>query len=109
MSFLTRLLLALCVFAGMGVGMVHTVAHDPHDECSAQHSHENGDAHDTHDNGGEKDTPHHHACCHAPSAVSPMERLSTLVAFQPILVEIPTDVVLAPEEPVYALDKPPLI
>ena len=66
MSFLTRLLLALCVFAGMAHGMVHKGSHDSHDECSAQHSHDHGDMQDSHDDGDSKDAPHHHDCCHFP-------------------------------------------
>lgn len=109
MSFLARLLLALCVFAGMANGMVHKGSHDSHDECAAQHSHDHGDTQDSHDDGDGKDTPHHHDCCHFPSADCARERISAAIDFQHILVRIPTDVTLAPEDPVFALDKPPLI
>jgi hypothetical protein len=105
MSFTVRLLLALCVFAGMIGGVVHSVSHNAHDECAAHHC---GD-HDSHDDGAPQDSPHHHDCCHFPSAVSARGEIGGMVAFQPILVEISPDVALAPEEPVFALDKPPLI
>jgi hypothetical protein len=109
MSFLSRLLLALCIFAGMATGMVHQVTHGSHDDCAAQHSDCHGDPHDTHEDDGEKDAPHHHHCCHAPTAYIALDGVSALTSFQPILVEIPTDAPLTPEEPVFALDKPPLI
>ena len=109
MSFLARLLIALCVFAGMASGMVHQVTHGSHDECAAQHSGCHGDTHDTHGDDGEKDAPHHHHCCHIPTACFPLDGVSAPFTFQPILVEIPTDAPLMPEDPVFALDKPPLI
>jgi ABC-type nickel/cobalt efflux system permease component RcnA len=110
MNFFTRLLLALCVFVGMANGMLHKGSHDAHDECAAQHSHSHGGTHDSHDDGdGTNDEPHHHDCCHFPSAVCALEGLSASIAFQPILVEISADVPLRPEDPVFALDKPPLI
>jgi ABC-type Zn2+ transport system substrate-binding protein/surface adhesin len=109
MSFLIRLLLALCAFAGMANGMVHKGVHDSHDECAAQHSHDHGDTQDPHDDGDGKDAPDHHDCCHFPSADFALEGVSAMVTFQPILVAIRTDVSLIPEEPVFALDKPPLI
>lgn len=109
MSFLTRLLLALCVIAGMANGMLHMGTHEAHDACESQHSHEHGHTQDSHEEGDGKDAPHHHHCCHFPSAVCALDVISTMTTFQPILVEIPTDVSLIPEEPVFALDKPPLI
>lgn len=111
MSFTFRLLLALCVSAGMASGMVHMSSHDAHDECAAQHSHDHGGTHESHDDGdaGTEDAPHHHDCCHFPSADCALEVISAHRAFQHILVEIPTDVPLIPEEPVFSLDKPPLI
>lgn len=107
MSFFTRLLLAVCIFAGMANGLVHKASHDPHDECAAQHSH--GSSHDSHDDGDSPDAPHHHDCCHFPNADCALDHVSAAVSFRHILVEIPADVTLAPDEPVYALDKPPLI
>ena len=109
MNFLARLLLALCVFAGLAHGMVHKGSHDSHDECAAQHSEQHGDSHDSHDDGDGKDAPHHHDCCHFPNADRAVNGVSTAIAFQHILLEISTDVTLAPDEPVFALDKPPLI
>lgn len=102
MSFTFRLLLALCVFAGMANGMVHKDSHDTHDECAAQHSHDDGD-------GGTKDALHHHDCCHFPSAECMMEGIFADITFQTILVEISADVSLVQDEPVFALEKPPLI
>jgi hypothetical protein len=110
-----HILLAFCVFAGLANGMVHKGLHDSHDECAAQHSHDAGGTHGDHDHdgdaggSGEKDAPHHHDCCHFPSADFALGGVSAMITFQPILVEIPTDVSLSPEEPVFALDKPPLI
>ena len=109
MSLLPRLLLAICVFAGMANGVMHQGSHDSHDGCISGHSHSHNDTQDTHDEGDGKGTPHHHNCCHVPTAAFMTASDSPLLAFQPILVEIPTDVPLVPEEPVFALDKPPLI
>ncbi len=109
MSFLTRLLLFLCVFAGLGTGVVHTYSHDAKDECA---SHCESDSHEKKlpsDHGDQDSAPHHHHCCHVVSADRVLDSLVTNVSFQEILLEISTDHSLAPEDPVYALDKPPLI
>ena len=108
-----HILLSFCVLAGLANGMAHKGLHDSHDECAAQHSHDAGGTHGDHDGdaggSGEEDAPHHHDCCHFPSADFALGGVSSMITFQPILVEIPTDVSLIPEEPVFALDKPPLI
>ena len=108
-----HVLLAFCIFAGLANGMVHKGLHDSHDECAAQHSHDSDGTHSDHDedvdgNGG-KDSPHHHECCHFPNADCSLGGVSTCVLFQQILVGISADDSLIPEEPVFALDKPPLI
>ncbi|QTN31412.1 hypothetical protein HZ994_03405 [Akkermansiaceae bacterium] len=113
MSFTTRLLLALCVLAGLANGMVHKGIHDGHDECAAEHAHSHAHSHphghDSQDDGDQEDVPHHHDCCHFPSAVCALGGISASVSFQPILLGISEHVSLRPEDPVYALDKPPLI
>jgi len=53
--------------------------------------------------------PHHHACCQLPTADRASDPLLLPTSFQCILVEIVADRLLAPDEPVFALDKPPLI
>lgn len=109
MNLLARIFLALCIFAGLATGMVHKTSHHTHDECATQHSSEHGG--DSQDDGhGDQDaSPHHHDCCHFPSADRPMFGLSLSCIFQSRLVEISTDRSLVPDEPVFALDKPPLI
>jgi len=93
----------------MANGMVHKGVHDSHDECAAQHSHDHGGTQDAPDDGDSKDAPHHHDCCHFPSADFARDRVSAMASFQPILVGITADDSLIPDEPVFALDKPPLI
>ena len=108
-SFLTRLLLLLCVFAGIGTGMVHSYSHGEKDECashceSGSHGKELPSDHDEQDS-----APHHHHCCHVKSADRVLDSMAMKVAFQEILLELSTDHSLAPDEPVFSLDKPPLI
>ncbi len=106
MSFLTRLLLLLCVFAGLGTGIVHSYSHDEKDECA---SHCESDSHGSELPSDQDSAPHHHHCCHVTSADRVLDSVAIKVAFQEILLEISTDHSLAPDEPVYSLDKPPLI
>lgn len=110
MPFVTRLLLCLCVLAGMATGMVHSTVHEGHDDCAHSHSHEH------HDHDGDpshpaddSDTPHHHECCHYPAADRPLMALALPCSFLSRLVEISTERSLAPDEPLFLLDKPPLI
>ena len=115
MSLLSRLFLMLCVFAGLGAGMVHGSLHGAMDHCESHcvsgHGH-HSDSHDDHDHDHDHEggsVPHQHTCCHPPSADRATETISLPTNFQCILVEIATDRSLAPDEPVFALDKPPLI
>lgn len=109
MNVLLKLLIAFCVTAGMATGMSHKTNHGSHNECAAHHSSDDGgDSHDE-DPGDPDAPPHHHDCCHFPSADRPLVGLSISCVFHSCLVEISTDRSLIPDEPVYALDKPPLI
>jgi hypothetical protein len=92
--------------------MVHGYVHGEKDECASHcesdhRSQEEPADHDDHDDHGS--APHHHDCCHFPNADRTTDSVFGAVTFQTILVEIPTDRSLIPDEPVYALDKPPLI
>ncbi|MDP4779932.1 MAG: hypothetical protein NWR51_10160 [Akkermansiaceae bacterium] len=106
MSFFFRILLAACVFAGMATGMVHQAHHDDNDEC-CHSQHETGNDHDKDSN--QKGKTHHHDCCHFPQADRAMIAVALPCSFHTCLVEIPVDRTPAPDEPVFALDKPPLI
>jgi hypothetical protein len=108
---LARLFLMVCVSAGLGTGMIHGALHKVHDECvshsDSDHGHHHGEHHDhDHDPGTE---PHDHACCQLPSADRPKASFFLPSVFVAVLVEIAADRSLVPDEPVYALDKPPLI
>lgn len=113
MSLVARIILSLCVLAGMASGMIHTAAHQSHDECA--HSHHDHDAtgdlshSHSHDDSEHPDTPHHHDCCHYPSADQPMMEISLTCSFITDLVKISNEHSLVPEEPLFLLDKPPLI
>lgn len=106
MSFVLRLLLASCIFAGMSAGMIHTAHHNDNDEC-CHSQHENGS--DQGDDSDQKSKVHHHNCCHFPQADRILISSALLSSFHTCLVEIPTDRTPTPDEPVFALDKPPLI
>jgi len=118
MPLVSRLLLCFCVFAGMASGMVHTTTHDSHDDCAHAHSHDHHDHHD-HEGSGDPsqpedasdhpDTHHHHDCCHYPAADRPSLAITMPCSFLTDLVEISTDRSLVPDEPLFLLDKPPLI
>lgn len=97
----------LCVFAGLGASMVHGALHENHKDCVSHCGHEHdGEQHDHEDPGTE---PHHHACCHLPNADRVKNSFSLPTVFLAVLVEIAPDRSLVPDEPVFALDKPPLI
>lgn len=110
MQPLTRLILFLCVSAGMAAGMVHSALHEGHDEC-VSHCDSGHDPHgEHHDHDHEPGTqPHDHGCCQLPSADRATDSFSLPTAFVTVLVEISADRSLVPDEPVFALDKPPLI
>jgi hypothetical protein len=89
--------------------MVHGQMHGMFDDCAShcESDHRNSDGGD-HDHNGDP-APHHHACCHLPSADRATDPLSLRIGFECVLVEIAPDCSLVPDEPVFALDKPPLI
>jgi hypothetical protein len=107
--FLTRFLLMLCVFAGLGAGMAHGYVHGEKDECASHCQSDHGNQQDPADQDDHGPVPHHHDCCHFPNADRTTDSIYGAVTFRTILVEIPTDCSLIPDEPVFALDKPPLI
>jgi len=89
--------------------MVHSYSHGGKDECA---SHCGSDSHGKElpsDPDDQDSAPHHHHCCHVPSADRVLDSTALKVTFHEILLEISTDHSLAPDEPVYSLDKPPLI
>jgi hypothetical protein len=109
-----RFLIILCVFAGLGSAMVHASFHGQTDECASHCDSGHGDREDSHDDDHDHNheggtMPHHHACCQLPTADRASDPLLLPTSFQCILVEIVADRLLAPDEPVFALDKPPLI
>ena len=107
-----RILIMLCVFAGLGSGMVHATLHGQTDECASHCDSGHGNPDDSHDHGHDHEggtTPHQHTCCQLPTADRASDSLSLPTSFQCILVEIAADRPLAPDEPVFALDTPPLI
>lgn len=96
--------------------MIHGSLHGALDECATHcvsgHGH-HGDSHDSdddhdHDHDGDS-VPHQHTCCSLPSADRATETISLPTSFLCILVEIEADRPLVPDEPVFSLDKPPLI
>ncbi|MFK7849966.1 MAG: hypothetical protein AB8D78_03210 [Akkermansiaceae bacterium] len=115
MSALFRCLLSFCIFAGMAVGIVHTNGHHSDDECTHTHSSEHQDyggesgPHEQDHDSDSQDTPHHHDCCHYPSADRPIISLDMHCSLVAHLLEISTEHMIAPDEPLFLLDKPPLI
>ncbi|MFD2256523.1 hypothetical protein ACFSSA_07540 [Luteolibacter algae] len=111
MNIFVKILLTLCVFAGFSAGMAHKYIHSSHDECAMAHASEAGkhSHNDDGDEGKSHPTPHHHECCHAPSADFPKGNPTIQVVFQTIYVEHSMDHSMIPDGPVYSLDKPPLI
>ena len=106
-----RLLLFLCVFVGMSVGMAHGSLHGENEKCMSHCETDYGNHGDSHDNNDAGSVPshHHHACCHLPTADRATDSLSLCIGFQCVLLEIVADCSLVPDEPVFALEKPPLI
>jgi hypothetical protein len=109
-----RFVIMFCVFAGLLCASAHESLHGLTDECASrcdsghgEHEDSNDDDHGHDHEGGTM--PHHHACCQLPTADRASDSLSLPTSFQCILVEIVADRLLAPDEPVFALDKPPLI
>lgn len=113
-----RLFIILCVFAGLLCATFHESLHGLTEECASHCSSDHGDHEDSHEDSHNDDhehkheggtMPHHHVCCQLPTADRASDSLSLPTSFQCILVEIVADRLLAPDEPVFALDKPPLI
>lgn len=113
-----RFVIMFCVFAGLLCAMAHESLHGLTDECASHCDSGHGDHEDSHEDSHNDDhghdheggtMPHHHACCQLPTADWASDSLSLPTRFQCILVEIVADRLLAPDEPVFALDKPPLI
>lgn len=90
--------------------MAHGTHHGAMDECASHcgtHHENHGDSQDhDHESGS---GPHQHACCKVPSADRAIDAISLTTGFLCVLVEISSERSLVPEEPVFALDKPPLI
>jgi hypothetical protein len=110
-----KLVIALCVFAGMataGLCEYHHVAHDHH---TADHFHDDHDSHhDSHSQPGDcenhDEAPHHHHhCLQLPVADRPAVDHYAFAVFHVDLMKIPAEISLIPDEPVFSLDKPPLI
>lgn len=109
-----RFVIMFCVFAGLLCASAHESLHGLTDECASHCDSGHGDHEDSNDEDHGHDheggtMPHHHACCQLPTADRASDSLSLPTRFQCILVEIAADHLLAPDEPVFALDKPPLI
>jgi hypothetical protein len=110
-TFSNRLILFLCVFAGMSVSMLHGYSHFATDECVSHCDAKHGDTRDRDPADGDNhdSIPHHHECCHFPSADRVLDMTSAAVFFHSILMGITVDGTPKHDEPVFALDKPPLI
>ena len=112
MAFYLKQLLAFCVLAGIASAAIHGNAHTHRERCTqshGQHNHEGHDHHSLPDDCNDHDcTPHHH-CCHLPVADRPSLDRQVLASFQESLMAISAEHSLIPDEPVFSLDKPPLI
>jgi hypothetical protein len=110
MSVILKQLFALCIIAGMVTAAMHGSAHADRESCTQSHDH-----HDHHDHPSAPEnckdhdcTPHHH-CSHLTVADRPSSGRLSLTAFHGSLMKISTEHSLIPDEPVFSLDKPPLI
>lgn len=116
-SHLTKLLLTLCVLAGILVAMGHKAGHSDNDECAAQHGVVSHDQHGSSDDGSHHDdghthkggSTHHHECCHLQNMDQPKPFALSSVTFATRRLEVTLYNSLMPDSPVFALDKPPLI
>lgn len=116
MSFLHKLILIFCVFAGMAIATVCKYDHFGHEACvkiySHEHHHHHGENHtqpeeDCEDH--DRNPHHHHHCLQLPVADSPSLDRHAIASFNGRLLEISTERSLIPDRPFFALDKPPLI
>lgn len=115
-SHLTKLLLTLCVLAGILVAMGHQAGHDDNDECAAQHGSVTSHSHDPsddshHDDGQTHDSgsTHHHECCHLQNMDQGAPFAFSSVTYVTKRLEVSLHHSLMPDSPVFSLDKPPLI
>ncbi len=107
MAFFLKQLLAFCVLAGMATAVMHGDSHADRESCTQSHEHQH--QHDLPDSCKDHDcTPHHH-CSHLAVADRSSHERQALASFQESLMEISTEHCLFPDEPVFSLDKPPLI
>ncbi|MEP2775406.1 MAG: hypothetical protein ABJZ54_00615 [Luteolibacter sp.] len=115
-TYLTKLLLTLCVFAGILVAMGHKDSHSDNDECAVQHGSVSSDQHKSsddshHDDGQTHDSgsTHHHECCHLQNMDQGAPFAFSSVSYVTHRLEVSLYHSLMPDSPVFSLDKPPLI
>jgi len=98
-----RPLFLLCVIAGLSAGSFHSASHQDVDPCASHcgSDHTDQDLPVT--------EPHDHPCCHLPAADRATSTLSLPAALLAVLMEIPADRAMVPDEPVREPDTPPLI
>lgn len=106
-------LLLLGVIAGLGgrvFGLDHVHPKDQSSHCCG-HDHDSEGEDRSHDGlpPGSHDHPHTHACCHpAPLAGAELTQQRLLLP-DAVWLRVAWFTALPPDEPVFALDKPPLI
>jgi hypothetical protein len=91
----------------MGAAIAHSAFHELSDNCISHCGSDHGNEHN--DNHGSGSEPHYHVCCHFPCADRVTNSLVLRMGFECVLVKIAADRAQAPDDPVFALDKPPLI
>lgn len=103
-------LLVLGVIAGLGgrvLGLDHV---HPHEEASHCCGHgDDGDTHTPDCPPEPHDHPHSHACCHPAPLAGPEPTQQHLLLPEAVWLRVAWFTALPPDEPVFALDKPPLI
>ncbi len=112
MAFFLKQLIAFCVLAGMASAVMHENVHSDHKTCAQTHEHSDHHGHDhplPDDCEDHEGSPHHHHCCHFPIADRPSLDRHAFTSFHGRLLEIPNETSLIPDEPVFGMDKPPLI
>jgi len=93
----------------MSVSMLHGYSHFATDECVSHCDAKHGDTRDPADGDNHDSIPHHHECCLFPNADRVLDSSFSVASFHSVLMEISVDRSPKRDEPVYALDKPPLI